>query len=178
MPLVPAEVKDAPSATARGVDVAEEMFSNPREVARLFRLAGLQFGIGADDAWDILQETAVNVVRERAGIRYPRAYVTRVFYTQCCQHLRRVVRTRKLVVEGEFPDTAVPERLAPADLAALRQALDRISPGCRGLLMAHYMEGKRLGKAARELGFSEKQASKRFSACLKKLRLSFEKGTK
>ena len=61
-----------------------------------------------------------------------------------------------------------------ADLIALHQALDRISSGCRGLLMADDMAGKSFGEAAREFGFSDKQAWKRFNACLRKLRLSLE----
>lgn len=154
------------------------MLLDPREVARLTRLARLQFGIGADDALDILQETALDVVREQAGIRHPRAYITRVFYMQCCQYVRRAVRSRTRFSEAALPDTAAPEGLSHDDLLALRQALGRISPGCRGLLMAHYMEGKSFGEAAREFGFSEKQAWKRFNACLKKLRFSLEKGTK
>ena len=161
-----------------GVDVAEQLLLDPREIARLMRLARLQFGIDADDALDVLQETALDVVRERAGIRHPRAYVTRVFYMQCCQYVRRAVRSRARLSEAGLPDVAAPEGLSADDLVALRQALGRISPGCRGLLMAHYMEGKGFAEAAREFGFSEKQAWKRFNACLRKLRLSLEKGTK
>jgi len=167
-----------PSPTRSGLDVAEETLLDPRELARLTRLARLQFGIGADDALDLLQETALDVVREQAGIRHPRAYVTRVFYMQCCQYVRRAVRSRSRLPGGALPDVAAPEGLAAEDLLALRQALGRISPGCRGLLMAHYMEGKGFAEAAREFGFSEKQAWKRFNACLKKLRSSLEKGTK
>ena len=157
-----------------GLEVAEHLLLDPREVGRLMRMARLQFGIGADDAQDLLQETALDVVRERAGIRHPRAYVTRVFYMQCCQYVRRAVRSRSRLAEGELPDVTIPEGPAAEDLLALRQALGRISPGCRGLLMAHYMEGKSFGEAAREFGFSEKQAWKRFNACLRKLRLSLE----
>jgi RNA polymerase sigma factor (sigma-70 family) len=154
------------------------MLLDPLEIARLRRLARLQFGISADDALDLLQETALDVVREHAAIRHPRAYVTRVFYMQCCQYVRRAVRSRTRFSEGEMPDVAAPEGLSTDDLIGLRQALGRISPGCRALLMAHYMEGKSLVEAAREFGFSENQASKRFNACLGKLRLSLEKGTK
>jgi len=161
-----------------GVDVAEQLLLDPREIARLTRLARLQFGIGADDVLDLLQETALDVVRERAGIRHPRAYVTRVFYMQCCQYVRRAVRSRARLSGVELPDVTAPEGLSAEDLVALRQALGRISPGCRGLLMAHYMEGKGFGEAAREFGFSEKQAWKRFNGCLGKLRLSLEKGIK
>lgn len=166
--------KAIPSPPGSGPDVAEEVLRDPRELARLMRMARLQFGIGADDAQDLVQETALDVVRERAGIRHPRAYVTRVFYMQCCQYVRRAVRSRSRLAEGELPDVVAPEGLAADDLIALRQALGRISPGCRGLLMAHYMEGKSFGEAAREFGFSEKQAWKRFNACLGKLRLSLE----
>ncbi|MEO8586718.1 MAG: RNA polymerase sigma factor [Acidobacteriota bacterium] len=163
-----------PSPPGSGPDVAEELLRDPRELARLMRMARLQFGIGADDAQDLLQETALDVMRERAGIRNPRAYVSRVFYMQCCQYVRRAVRTRSRVSEGELPDVAAPEGLAAEDQVALYQALGRISPGCRGLLMAHYMDGKGFGEAAAEFGFSEKQAWKRFNACLRKLRLSLE----
>jgi len=157
-----------------GLDVAEQLLLDRRELARLMRMARLQFGIGAEDAQDLLQETALDVVRERAGIRHPRAYVTRVFYMQCCQFVRRAVRSRSRVSEEELPDVTAPEGLAAVDLIALRQALGRISPGCRGLLMAHYMDGKGFSEAAGEFGFSEKQAWKRFNACLRMLRLSLE----
>jgi len=160
--------------THSGLDVAEQLLLDRPELARLMRMARLQFGIGADDAQDLLQETALDVVRERAGIRNPRAYVTRVFYMQCCQFVRRGVRSHSHLAEGDAPDVAAPEGLAAEDLIALRQALGRISPECRGLLMAHYMEGKGFGEAAGEFGFSEKQAWKRFNACLRKLRLSLE----
>ena len=161
-----------------GVDVAEQLLLDPREIARLTRLARLQFGIDESDALDLLQETALDVVREQAGIRHPRAYVTRVFYMQCCQYVRRAVRSRARLSPEALPDVAAPGGLSTEDLMALRQALGRISPGCRGLLMAHYMEGKGFGEAAREFGFSDKQAWKRFNACLRKLRLALEKGTK
>ena len=161
-------------APKSGLDVAEDLLRDRRELARLMRMARLQFGIGADDAQDILQETALDVVRERAGIRHPRAYVTRVFYMQCCQYVRRAVRSRARASEGNALAAAGIEGPAAEDLLAVRQALERISPGCRGLLMAHYMEGKGFGEAAVEFGFSEKQASKRFDACLRKLRLSLE----
>jgi DNA-directed RNA polymerase specialized sigma24 family protein len=97
---------------------------------------------------------------------------------QCCQFVRRAVRRRTRLVESVPPDVAAPEGVALEDVIALRQALGRISPACRGLLMAHYMEGKGFGEAAREFGFSDKQAWKRFNACLGKLRWSLEKGLK
>jgi RNA polymerase sigma factor (sigma-70 family) len=158
-------------ATHSGVEVAEQLLLDPREIRRL---ADLQFGIGRDDAQDLLQEAALDIIREKKSIKNPRGYVTRVFYMQCCQYVRRAVRRRSRFVERELPDVAPPEGLSAVDIVALRQALGRISPGCRGLLMAHYMEGKGFGEAASEFGFSEKQAWKRFNACLRKLRMSLE----
>jgi DNA-directed RNA polymerase specialized sigma24 family protein len=162
-------------ATHSGFEVAEQLLLDPREMGRLMRLADLQFGISCDDAQDLLQEAALDIVREKKSIRNPRGYVTRVFYMQCCQFVRRAVRRR--AHEGrrsEAFDVAAPAALPADDLLALEEALGRISPGCRGLLMAHYMEGKGFGEAAAEFGFSEKQAWKRFNACLRKLRLSLE----
>jgi len=161
-------------AVHSGLEVAEQLLLDPREIGRLMRLADLQFGIGRDDAQDLLQETALDIVREKKNIKSPRGYVTRVFYMQCCQFVRRAVRSRSRFVERALQDVAPPEGLSVVDIVALRQALGRISPGCRGLLMAHYMEGKGLGEAASEFGFSEKQAWKRFNACLRKLRVSLE----
>lgn len=166
------EATRSTASTRSGLDVAEEMLLDPREVGRLTRIARLQFGIGGDDALDLLQETALDVLRERAGIRHPRPYVTRVFYMKCCQYVRRAVRSRSRIAAAAIPEVAARAGVSPEDLAALRQALGRISPGCRGLLMAHYMEGKSFGEAAREFGFSEKQAWKRFNGCLKKPRVS------
>jgi RNA polymerase sigma factor (sigma-70 family) len=161
-------------ATHRGAEVAEQLLLDSREVRRLMRLAVLQFGIGRDDAQDLLQETALDIMRETKNIKSPRGYVTRVFYMQCCQYVRRAVRRR--AHEGRFTSLAVtaPAALPADERLALEEALERISPGCRGLLMAHYMGGKSLGEAATEFGFSKKQAWKRFNACLRKLRMSFE----
>ena len=161
-------------ATHSGVEVAEQLLLDPREIGRLMRLADLQFGIGRDDAQDLLQETALDIVREKKSIKNPRGYVTRVFYMQCCQYVRRAVRRRAHEERPTALDVAATVPLAADDLLALEEALGRLSPGCRGLLMAHYMEGKGFGEAAAEFGFSEKQAWKRFNACLRKLRLSLE----
>jgi RNA polymerase sigma factor (sigma-70 family) len=162
-------------ATRSGLEVAEQLLLDPQEMGRLMRLADLQFGIAREDAQDLLQETALDVVREKKSIKNPRGYVTRVFYMQCCQFVRRAVR-RKAREERRFKafDVAAPAALPKDDLLALEEALGRISPGCRGLLMAHYVEGKSFGEAAIEFGFSEKQAWKRFNACLRKLRMTLE----
>jgi DNA-directed RNA polymerase specialized sigma24 family protein len=159
--------------THSGVEVAEHLLLDPREIGRLMRLAKLQFGIGPDEAQDLLQEAALDIVREKKSIQNPRGYVTRVFYMQCCQYVRRAVRTRAREGRSAF-DVAAPAGLHVDERLALEEALGRISPGCRGLLMAHYMEGKGFGEAAAEFGFSKKQAWKRFNACLRKLRLSLE----
>jgi DNA-directed RNA polymerase specialized sigma24 family protein len=159
--------------THSGVEVAEHLLLDPREIRRLMRLAKLQFGIGPDDAQDLLQEAALDIVREKKSIQNPRGYVTRVFYMQCCQYVRRAVRRRAREGRSAF-DVAAPAGLHVDERLALEEALGRISPGCRGLLMAHYMEGKGFGEAAAEFGFSKKQAWKRFNACLRKLRLSLE----
>jgi DNA-directed RNA polymerase specialized sigma24 family protein len=111
-----------PASVRSGFDVAEEMLLDPHEVARLMRLARLQFGIEEDDALDLLQETALDVVRTRAPVEHPRAFVTRVFYRQCCQYVRRAVRSRSRVSGGSFPDVAAPDGAAVEDLLALRQA--------------------------------------------------------
>jgi len=160
--------------THSGVEVAEHLLLDPREIGRLMRLAKLQFGIGPDDAQDLLQEAALDIVREKKSIQNPRGYVTRVFYMQCCQYVRRAVRRRAHEGRSAAFDVAAPAALPADDRLALEEALERISPGCRGLLMAHYMEGKGFGEAAAEFGFSRKQAWKRFNACLRKLRLSLE----
>ena len=88
--------------------------------------------------------------------------------------MRRAVRRRAHERRVTAFDVAAPAALPADERLALEEALGRISPGCRGLLMAHYMEGKGFGEAATEFGFSEKQAWKRFNACLRKLRLSLE----
>lgn len=154
------------------------LLRDPREIARLTRLAKLQFGIEGDDVLDLLQETALDLVKVIKRVQHPHALVRKVFYRQCCQYVRRVVRLRRRFADASALDLPAPEGIAAEHVLAIRQALERISPGCRGLLMAHYMEGKSLTEAAREFGFSEKQAWKRFDACLKRLRLSLEKGSR
>ena len=165
-----AEIKVAHS----GHDVAEQLLLDRRELGRLMRLADLQFGIGPDDSQDLLQEAALDIVREKKSIKNPRGYVTRVFYMQCCQYVRRTVRRRARERRLTAFDVAAPNALPADERLGLEEALEHISPRCRGLLMAHYVEGKGFGEAAAEFGFSEKQAWKRFDACLRKLRQSLE----
>ncbi len=58
-------------ATHSGLEVAEQLLLDPREMGRLMRLADLQFGISRDDAQDLLRETALDIVRERKSIKNP-----------------------------------------------------------------------------------------------------------
>lgn len=132
-----------------------------------------RFGICSSDAEDLLQETALELLRQRSYVRSPAAFVFTVFRARCGRFIggemakREVFSAEPLVVEkaaeplgADFFDRRV----------ALRQALDFISSSCRRLLCAYYVEGQSLRDAARRFSLAHASMPKTLSRCLRKLR--------
>src|SRR5215813_10301027 len=127
---------EAPQTTRQ---VVETVLLDPQERQKLVGFAYTRFGIGRQDAEDLLQETALELLRQRNYVHNPQAYLFTVFRMRCV----RLYRTRK--EEGhtvEVPETLPDPSSRPAELErsdkslAIRQALCRISSACRKLLAA------------------------------------------
>lgn len=157
--------------------VVETVLLDPGERSRLIGYARLRFGIDRDDAEDLLQETALEVLRQRALVRSPKGFVFTVFHARCSRFLRRNVTDRRLFRPNEpsEPERSPSDSGPPACEAidsrlALQEALEEISPGCRKLLFAYYFEGRSLREAADATARAYSGVWKTIDRCLKKLR--------
>jgi RNA polymerase sigma factor (sigma-70 family) len=154
--------------------VVETVLLDPHERSRLIGYARLRFGIDRDNAEDLLQETALEVLRQRALIRSPQGFVFTVFHARCSRFLRRNVTDRRLFRSSE-PESSPSDSGPPAcetidSRLALQEALEEISAGCRKLLFAYYFEGKSLREAADATARAYSGVWKTIDRCLKKLR--------
>jgi RNA polymerase sigma factor (sigma-70 family) len=154
--------------------VVETVLLDPEERSRLIGYARLRFGIDRDNAEDLLQETALDLLRLRSLVRSPKGFVFTVFRARCSRFLRRNVADRQLFTPSE-PETASSASGEPAcetidSRLALQEAMEEISPGCRKLLFAYYFEGKSLREAADATARAYSGVWKTIDRCLKKLR--------
>jgi RNA polymerase sigma factor (sigma-70 family) len=139
---------------------------------KLSAYARSRFGIGSDDAEDVLQETAAELLRFRGYVRSPEGFVFTVFRARCVRYanarrLRRgVFDDDQVACEGSV--AARPESIDRQ--VALRQAFNEISSSCRRLLTIYYVEGHSLREAARLVSLQYSSVAKTISRCIKRLR--------
>jgi RNA polymerase sigma factor (sigma-70 family) len=154
--------------------VVEAVLLDPNERSKLIRYARVRFGIDSDTAEDLLQETALDLLRQQSLVRSPKGFVFTVFRVRCSRLLRKNVADRRVFAPAE-PETpqgasgssdsqAIDSRLA------LQEALEEVSAGCRKLLRAYYFEGRSLREAADVTARAYSGVWKTIDRCLKKLR--------
>jgi RNA polymerase sigma factor (sigma-70 family) len=154
--------------------VVETVLLDPEERSKLIGYARVRFGIGRDSAEDLLQETALELLRQRAIVRSPKGFVFTVFHARCARFLRRHVADRRMFTPSEsevapkIPDPPACEAIDSR--LALQEALEEISPGCRKLLFAYYFEGRSLREAADATARAYSGVWRTIDRCLKKLR--------
>src|SRR5207253_3973169 len=126
--------------------VVEAVLVDPDERSKLIRYARVRFGIDPDTAEDLLQDTALDLLRQQSLVRSPKGFVFTVFHARCSRLLRKNVADRRVFAPtgpprsqgtGQSPHShAIDSRLA------VQEALDELSAGCRELLRAYYFEGR------------------------------------
>jgi len=152
--------------------IAAAVLLNPERRRKLFRYACVQFRINEQDAEDLLQETALELLRYRSYVRSPEGFVFTVFRARCIRFTgaRRATFTQS----SELPVTATVVSETKADgfeeQLALREALSEISSKCRRLIHAYYLEGQSLKEAARTVALADSSVARTISRCLQKLR--------
>jgi RNA polymerase sigma factor (sigma-70 family) len=161
---------DAPPTTRQ---IAESVLLDETQRRKLFAYASARFAIGAQDAEDLLQDTALELLRSRSYVRSPEAFVFAVFRARCARFTGGQVTAR--AVFAECPPG--PERPTPPGVTertdstiALREALNEVSTACRRLLSAYYVEGRSLREAARTVSLAYSGIAKTINRCLKRLR--------
>ena len=154
-------------------DVAEALLLDAGQRSKLLAYAGARFGLALEDAEDVLQDTALELLRQRTIVRNPRGFVFSVFHGRCCDFLESRRRSRRLLpnsligtapVTGPAPDETIDDRLA------LRQVFGEVSTSCRRLLLAYYVEGRSLREAASAIALAYSGVWKTMTRCLRRLR--------
>jgi RNA polymerase sigma factor (sigma-70 family) len=160
---------NAPKTTRQ---VVEAILVDRARRGKLCAYAHSRFGICADDAQDLLQETAIELLRHQAYVRAPDAFVFSVFRTRCARFIdsRRIDRDRfdDATLIDDAPDGGRADGLDRR--VALRKALNSISSACRRLLCAYYFEGESLREAGRRLSLAHSSVEKTIGRCLERLR--------
>ena len=142
--------------------------------SRLVAYARARFGLDPDTTEDLLQETAVELLRLRTLVRSPRGFVFTVFHARCCRYLRQMQAERRIFSEGkravaeEICEVADPEELDSR--LFVQRGLEEVSASCRKLLLAYYVEGRSLRESAAEMALAYSGVWKTINRCLKKLR--------
>ena len=151
--------------------VAEAVLLDENQRRRLFAYAGSRFGISLEDSEDILQDTALELLRCRSYVRSPEGFVFAVFRGRCARFVGSQIAARGTLAAGGGAGCAV--ALSPDQVdsqVALREALNEVSSACRRLLSAYYVEGQSLREAARTVSLTYSSVAKTISRCLKRLR--------
>jgi RNA polymerase sigma factor (sigma-70 family) len=154
--------------------VAEAVLLDGHQRARLLAYARDRFGVPAEDARDLVQDTALELLRHQTHVENPSGFVMAIFHSRCCRYADARRRGREVF-------TAVPEPSeirAPEDKdssaldrqLALRQALQEISSSCRRILAAYYVEGQTLTETAQSMALASSGVFKTLARCLKRLR--------
>jgi RNA polymerase sigma factor (sigma-70 family) len=152
--------------------IAEAVLLDTARRRKLFRYASVQFQINEADAEDLLQETALELLRYQSYVRSPEGFVFTVFRTRCVRFTG--ARQTKCTQSPDSPEAVaeVCETKAGGfeEQLALREALAEISSKCRQLIHAYYLEGQSLKEAARTVSLADSSVARTISRCLRKLR--------
>lgn len=160
---------EAPQTTRQ---VVETVLLDSQERRRLIAIARSRYGIRPEDAEDLLQETALELLRQRQYVHSPKGYLFTVFDNRCVRFFRSHKRDQRVDLPENVPDAGSDEygmRRSERGIA-LRQALCRISSSCRRLLAAYYIEGESMQIIAPRMMLAHSGVSSSINRCLRRLR--------
>jgi RNA polymerase sigma factor (sigma-70 family) len=154
-------------------EVAQAVVLDGEQRSKLVAYARARFGLAPEDAEDLLQETALELLRQQTIVRSPLGFTFRVFHRRCCRFIRMRQADRQVFVPVENPvetacDAAAPET-ADRQLT-LRRVLETISSPCRRILLAYYLEGRSLKETAEAMPTPYPGVWNTINRCLRRLR--------
>ena len=160
-----------PGRPRTGAEVAEALAADRGRRDELSTWARISLGLASDDIEDMLQETYIELLRYPSPIHNPNGFVFKVFQARCCRlHRYRRCRPDAAASDEELEEVGAPE--LPADHRLLvAEAMRRLTPRCRQLILAYYFDGKQPREIVRESGLaSAKVVSAITGRCLRRLR--------
>jgi len=160
---------EAPQTTRQ---VVETVLLDAQERHKLVGFARNRYGIPSQEAEDLLQDTALELLRQRQYVQKPRAYVYAVFRARCSRH---TASDRVYLDGGQISEEAQADSTQPAEEALnrklmIRQALGTVSSNCRKILAAHYIQGQSLKETAATMSLAHSGVTKTIGRCLQRLR--------
>lgn len=166
---------------ARRGDVrAFEQLVEPH-LPRLYRLAAAM--VGTDDARDVTQETLVSAWRELRRLQRPdrlESWLRSILMNRA----RNVLRTRRRHPAVRFDlNAGHADRMLHEPMSALpgrwevEDALTKLGPDQRAVVVLHYFADLPLRQVAVTLGVREGTVKSRLNAALRNLRLAFPEGS-
>ncbi len=131
-------------------------------------------GIPLDDAEDLLQETLLEAVRQRASIRNLEAWLIGTLRVKCSRYWKRHLSERELAVDPPQLEELCPP-LAPAQekeerLLDLRSLAHGLAERHRAALWLRFGLGLTTAEVARRLGYCPASIRKLTSRSLARLR--------
>lgn len=155
--------------------VAGALLLDATQRRKLLGYARSRFGIGAEDAEDLLQDTLLQLLQQRDRVTAPEGFVFTVFRLGCSRYLAECSAAKEVFVPESESAEQAPQTQASGPEGTerritLRQALGGISSTCRRLLCAFYIEGRSLRDTADTLAVAQSGVSKTINRCLRRLR--------
>ncbi|HYV40636.1 MAG TPA: sigma-70 family RNA polymerase sigma factor [Thermoanaerobaculia bacterium] len=158
-------------------EIVQAVLLDTEQRSRLLAYARSRFGIESDDAQDLLQETALELLRQRTAVRSPHGFTFKVFHLRCCRFIQarrthtRVFVTAKEPLEAACDVTALETTHRRIEL---KELLETISSSCRKILLAYYVEGRSLQETAQAIPLPYSGVWTRINGCLRRLRACLE----
>lgn len=115
-----------------------------------------RFRLSAPEVEDVMQDVLLELMRYDEPVRDFEALAFRILHLRSLQVLRYKGVRREDPIEDEsvFADNLSAPGVSADLLVLLRQSLAQVSPACRRLLRAHYLEGRTLKETAQLLSYA------------------------
>ncbi len=152
-------------------EVAEAFLDDAAQKRKLLAFARGRFGIGSQDSEDLIQDTALELLRHSGTVHSPEGLVFAVFRARCVRFVSSHRRRGEVLREPFEEERPAGENPVGIEVRiALREALSEISSSCRRILSAYYIEGQSLNEAAHSMALASSGVFKTITRCLKRLR--------
>ena len=150
------------------------MVSYIRENQTYFYRLAYQYVGDRDLAMDLVQDAVVKALQHWESLREPeavRSWFYRILVRECLSFLRQ---NRRVIYLAEPPEQV--QSSALEDREALRQAIDRLSPKLKTVVLLRFYEEMQLSEIAEITGTNLSTVKSRLYKGLKKLRESLQEG--
>jgi RNA polymerase sigma-70 factor (ECF subfamily) len=144
-----------------------------RYASYVYTIAFRGYGIGREDAREVVQDTFLRLFAALPGYRKEgpfRAWLRQIAVKCCLAHLRRQERPTE-ALDAALSDFAQQEAIERVERAfAIRQMLRTLDEPCWQVISLFFFEGRTYRDIAAVLGIPEGTVASRLARCLGKLR--------